>query len=744
MGRHSGFRGANGRGARFALISTAALALATGAAAQGAAGDADQGSSIQTTRTEVGEVVVTAKHFVPSGGETATKTNIALIETPQSISIVTRDQIDLLNFIDAQQAVRYTAGVFGENYGPDLRFDFFTVRGFTPKQYIDGLAAPISTTIYSVGVDLYAFQSLDLLKGPASVLYGNAPPGGIFNEVSRRASSQFGGEIEAKYGSYNFKEVAGTVTGPVTDWLDARFTGLYRDRNAEVDHIHAKRLLLAPTFTIKIGEHTRLTPLLYYQYDRVDGGEGGFLPVYGTLLPNPNGPLPRSTNLDSRADVYDRQQYGIGYEFSHDFTSAISFHSNLKWSHYRELTPVGVYDSGGLVNITDPTKPSYYRTILQSNFTYREEVSSFATDNRFDALAETGPLQHKLLLGIDYRHVRNAADYGFDFGTAMIDAYHPTEVPLANPNLGYPTRYNHQTLGQTGLYGQDQVKFGRLYFTFGGRYDWVNSTYLSPFTPVTSPPVANSQSESKLTYRVGLNYVTASGIAPYISYATSFEPQIGQDGVTMQPFKPSTGKQVEGGVKFDARGLPSDVKLFATAAVFDIRQTNVVSTTPSVSPVFGTQSGEVEVYGAELEFVARIHNQLSLNGSYSYNHSKVLKSNTAAEVGQPLPVTPQNKASLFVDYTLQKGVLGGLGFGAGVRYTDGSAGSLPGFFNPVVYDGQAATLFDAIIHYDMPGWRIAVNGSNIFDKGYVARCSGPNGCVYGAGREVIATITKRF
>ncbi|MDB5708796.1 MAG: hypothetical protein JWL96_866 [Sphingomonas bacterium] len=735
---------------RAALIASSMLTFTGAAFAQDAAPAAapapaaqDDATNIQTTRNDQGDVVVVARNFVP-GATTANKTDIPLIETPQSVSVVTRDQIDLLNFVDAQQAVRYTAGVFGENYGPDLRFDFFTVRGFTPKQYIDGLAAPISTTIYSVGVDLYAFQSLELLKGPASVLYGNAPPGGIFNETSRRASSQTSGEFNIKYGTDNYHQLSTTFTGAVTDGLNARFTGLYLDRNAEVDHIDAKRLLAAPTFTWHVDSATQLTGLLYYQWDKVRGGEGGFLPVQGTLLANPNGMIPRHTNLDDPNDIYERRQYGVGYDFSHRFSGGLTFHSNAKWSHYKEDTPLGVYDSGGLTNTTNPALASYYRTVQLSNFTYREQVDSFAADNRLDATVETGDVRQKILVGIDYRNVRNAADYGFDFGTGTTNVYNAVITPPANQALGYPTRYNHQRLRQTGVYGQDQIKIGDLYVTLGGRYDWVKSNYLDPFTAVSAPAASHDQSEQKFTWRAGASYVTSAGFAPYISYATSFEPQIGADSVTNQAYKPSTGRQWEGGIKYDGRGLSSDVKVFATAALFDIKQTNVVSTVPSVSPVFGTQSGEVEVYGGEVEFVVRIHNQLSINGAYSYNHSRVLKSNTAVEIGQPLPVTPKDKASLFADYTFQKGALGGFGFGAGVRYTSGSAGSLPGAFNPLVYYGQAATLFDAIVHYDAPHFRIAVNGSNVFDKGYVARCSGPAGCVYGAGRQIIATLTAKF
>src|SRR5262245_54442885 len=224
------------------LAGAFGLALGFSAHAQDAAAAASSDEDTTTpnetvTTTENGEqvVVVAARKYVPTGAQTANKSDIPLIQTPQSISVITRDQIDLLNFIDGQQAVRYTSGVQGENYGPDLRFDFVSVRGFTPKQYIDGIAAPISTTIYSVGLDPYAFESMDVLKGPASVLYGSAPPGGIYNQTSRRASDNFGGELLAQLGTTDYKQLGGTITGPLSDNVSARFTGLYRDREADRD-----------------------------------------------------------------------------------------------------------------------------------------------------------------------------------------------------------------------------------------------------------------------------------------------------------------------------------------------------------------------------------------------------------------------------------------------------------------------------------------------------------------------------
>ncbi|WP_095011936.1 TonB-dependent siderophore receptor [Tsuneonella mangrovi] len=725
------------------LVGIAAGAVIAVPAHAQEASDSSAPKTVKTTENGETTIVVVAKNFVPAAAVTATKSDIPLVETPQSVSVVSRDQIDLLNFTDAQQAVRYTAGVFGENYGPDLRFDFFTVRGFTPTQYIDGLAAPASTTISTVGLDLYAFQSLEVLKGPASVLYGSSPPGGIFNETSRRADSQFGGEFEVKGGTDNFKQVASTITGPVSDSVDVRLTGLYRDRDGNPDFTHAKRVMVAPTATFHLGADTQFTPLFYYQYDKVTGGTEGFLPVAGTLESNPNGQLSRKTNSANPDDVYERHQWGAGYNFEHSFGPAFKFVSNLRWSHYKEETPYGVYDSGGFVNTTDSTLANYYKTIYQSNFTYREQVEAFTTDNRIEAKLGSGPIESNFIAGIDYRNIHNVADYGFAGFNETIDLYNPIYVPV-EPTLGYTTRYNHQRVKQTGIYAQDQLGIGGFKLLASGRYDWVDSSYLTPYTLVTDPETVNYESSHKFTYRVGATYVTASGIAPYVSYATSFLPQIGTDSNTGNPFEPSTGKQWEAGFKFDGRSLGPGVKIFATAALFDIKQTNVVSTNPSAGPVYGTASGEVEVKGGEFEFVARIHNQLSINGSISYSDSTVLKSNTAAEIGAPLPVTPEYKASLFADYTISKGTLGGLGFGAGVRYTSSSAGSLPGFYNPVVYYGQAATLFDAAVHYDTPSWRFAVNASNLFDKTYVARCSGPAGCVYGASREIIGTVTKKF
>jgi iron complex outermembrane receptor protein len=714
------------------MLLTAHPALAQDDPDTGTADAATSGDQLETVATtdESGErmIVVTAKAYVPQGPSTATKSDIPLVETPQSISVVSRDQIDLLNFVDAQQAVRYVAGATGENYGPDLRFDFIQVRGFPPKQFVDGLATPVTTTIFSNGVDLYAFESLDILKGPASVLYGSAPPGGIYNQTSRRPQSEFDGEVSLKYGSDDYKQLGLTVTGAATDFLDLRGTVMIRDRDAERDFVHAKRIYAAPAATFHLGPDTRLTALAYYQYDKVDGDTNGFLPVQGTLLPNPNGKIRRGANLgEPDYNRYERTQWGAGFELQHDFGRDFNATINARWSDYSEEQD-SIFNS--FLNGDN-------RTVTRSIFPYAEDVSSFAIDGRLAGKVATGGIEHNLLAGIDHRAVQNEAFFGFLFGAGgTIDIFNPVYgvgAPFPRPAANIP--FSDQNLDQTGVYAQDQIAIGGLRLLLSGRYDWVD---LESF--------GATKDQHKFTWRAGASYVTPSGFVPYVSYATSFEPTLGADAAG-NPFQPTEGEQIEGGLKWDGRDLGPDIDLLATAAVFKINQKNVTSAVygPVTSPPLGsTQSGEVRVKGAELELVARIRDQLSINAAYAYTDSEVVASAEPLEIGAPLPVTPKHKASLFADYTIQRGGLGGLGFGAGVRHVSGSAGSLPGPFNTLVYISDSSTLFDAIVHYDTPGWRFAVNASNLFDKVYVARCAAPNNCTYGAGRQVIGTATLKF
>lgn len=702
------------------LLCAAPFAISAAAHAQ----EEQQPSGLDTARTAEGGIVVTASRFVPDGAITASKTTAPLIETPQSVTVISRDQIDLLNFIDVQQAVRYTAGVAGENYGPDLRFDFLRVRGFVPIQYIDGLQAPVSDTIDNVGIDLYGFEAIDILKGSASTLYGSTPPGGIYNLVSRRPSSEFDGELQVKYGSDDFKQAAGTLTGAVAPGISARLTGLYRDRDGQTDHVTAKRAYAAPAVTFAVTPDTTLTALAHYQWDRVEGDTNGFLPANGVLFDNPVGRVRRRINLgEPDYNYYRREQWSAGYELVHRFSPGLRFTQNLRWSDYSEYQQIIYASALGADN----------RTVSRSNFPFADDTQQFALDNRLDATFATGAIEHRLLVGLDYRNYREQS--AFAFGAASdIDLFDPvySTAPIVAPDL---SPFTDIRLKQTGIYAQDQMKLGGFILTLAGRHDWSDVTNFR-----TTPATRTKQ--DKFTWRAGATYVTDAGLAPYLSYSTSFLVNVGQTAAG-ERFVPSTGKQWEAGIKYEARTLGEDVKVFATAAVFRIQQDNPLLTDPD-SVFFDIQTGRVVSKGVELEAVARLYRKLSINAAYSYTDARITRSEFAPEVGARLEATPRHKASLFVDYTQDNGPLAGLGGGAGIRYLGSSPGVTPTTIPAVLYTSPAVTLFDATVHYDMPGWRFAINASNLFDKRYAGRCNGPTGCFFGQARQVIGTVTKPF
>ena len=707
-------RTAGARTSRRLLAVAIPLALAAGAAQAQSAGQP----------VELDRLVVSAPNYVPAGSMTATKSAVPLIETPQSISVVTRDQIDLLGFTDVQQAIRYTAGIVGENYGPDLRFDFLTLRGFTPKQYIDGLQAPITTTIFNVGAELYGFQEVDVLKGPAAVLYGNSPPGGIYNLTSRRAENVFGGELGVRVGSDDYKQLQGTVTGPIGDSLSARATLLYRDRGSQTEHVTGERTFFAPTFTWEIGPRTSLTGLAYYQKDANTGDTNGYLPAHGTLLGNPNGVIPRGRNLgEPDYNRYDRTQTGIGWDFRHAFSDTLSFQQNAKWYDYEEAQKM-VYSAGFQAD---------QRTVNRNSYPWAEDVDGFAIDSRFTVSFGSDRVRHTLLAGYDHRELSNLARYGFA-ATAPLDAFNPVYgASIITPPLA--TVFNNQRVRQGGVYVQDHIKAGRTIVTLSGRYDDVD--LLNKQTGVATR-------QDEFSWRAGLNYVLDNGVAPYVSYGTSFEPILGSDSVTGESFKPSTSAQVEAGVKFDARGLGDGIRLFATAALFRIEQDNLVNVQQGQTPMFGRQIGEVASRGGELEVVARIHDRWSINAAYSYTDTEVVRDAGGFATGDPLPTTPKHKLTGFVDYTIQQGSLAGLGFGLGARYLSEAAGSLVTQWNANVLYTKPTTIWDALVHYDLDNWRFSLNASNLFDKEWVGRCSAIANCIYGQGRQIMATVTWRL
>ena len=691
-----------------------------------AAGMCAGAAMAQDDSTQVEELVVTAPNYVPTTNTSATKIDIPLVETPQSITVITRDQLDILNVQDLQEAVRYTSGVVAENFGDDARFDWLIIRGFQPVEFIDGLQSPVGSTT-NVGLDVWGAQSVEILKGPAGTLYGATPPGGIMNLTMRRPQSEFGGEVQGSYGSFDAWQAAGDITGPIGDGrLEGRLTALWHDKGTQTELVDDQRFFASAALKWNITPDTQLTLLGYYQNDDIDGNSSGFLPSQGTLLPNPNGEIPVERNIgEPDYNLFTREQYGIGYDFSHRFNEHIVLKQNLKYSQV-DQNFLSIYGTGFLDANFDGT-PDDYRTVTRANFVFPEFIRVFAVDTRAEIRGETGEIKHTALVGVDYRRLKNDTDFGYG-AAPNLDVFNPVygaPIPPLTGSFAYIQRQDTQI----GIYAQDMMAYGGWRLTLTGRHDWLDTDSFG----------ADAGDDTAFTGRVGLSYLFESGFAPYAAYATSFLPVAGSDFFGT-PFVPTTGRQFEAGVKWEPK-LGRDVKVFATAAAYTLTQENVLTNDPDPAhPFFSVQTGEVKVQGLELEAVARIRERITLNASYTYTDSEVTKSN-GVDLHKQLPIVAKNKASVFADYTFQDGALAGFGAGVGIRYLDGAYGDAA---NTEILKGESATLVDLTVHYDYKNWKLAVNAANLFDDIYVQRCQSFASCFYGIRRNVTLTLGRKF
>ncbi len=664
--------------------------------------------------------------YVAQESDASTKTDTPLLEVPQSVSIVPQDQIRDQGASNVSEALRYTPSVLVQPNGESSHYDELRIRGFEPLKYQDGLPLPLQNWWATPRVETYGLQQIDVLRGPGSALYGQNSPGGLVNMVSRRPVFSPIGEVQLQLGSYDRVQGAFDIGGPLTQdrTLAMRLTGLMRDADTQVDHTHDQRVFIAPAFTWRPTDSTTLTILTQYAEDRGTYPHQ-YLPAQGTVYGNPYGRISRHTYVgDDSNNDFRRAQYAVGYAFEHRFDDTWTVRQNLRY--------MGM--SMDMLALRGEGLQADLRTLNRSATMMDADSANIALDNQGQAIFRTGALEHKLLFGLDY--ARTTGSYVFDLGTAdPIDVFRPV---YTNANARNFTRRadQHQTLDQFGLYAQDQVRFDRWLLTLSARQDWAgmrSDDYLFD--------TRTKQDDSEFTYRAGLTYNFPNGIAPYVSYATSFQPVIGVD-TNNQPFVPTTGRQVEAGVKYQPNGMNA---LF-TLAVFDLQQENSITYDPVT--FLGTQSGEVRVRGIELEARAALTEQIEFLASYSYLNSEITASSNPFEIGRNQPMTPEHQASAWLKYTFAESTVPGLGLAAGVRY-QGSNYSEVSSPDPVRV--PSSTLFDAALYYDLgkvapalDGMRLAVNGTNLFNRYTVTYCYGETYCSLGAGRTVTATLSYRW
>jgi iron complex outermembrane recepter protein len=668
--------------------------------------------------------------YVATHGASGTKTDTPLIETPAAVSVITQDQIQAQAAQSASQAVRYTSGIRSESAGADARFDNIYIRGFLADSYLDGMKLFTGYGFISSIVEPYNLERIEVLHGPASVLYGQASPGGLLDLVSKRSTEDPYHEMFLSTGSYGRIQGGVDLSGSIDQnkrWL-YRFTASGFDVGSQVDFTRYERISIAPSLTWRPDADTTITFLGTYQNDP----KAGFfnqLPAkgYGTLFPLANGQfIPTSfyRGVPSE-DSMSRESGRFGYLAEHRFDNVWTVRQNLRYNAINDAITT-IYPTGA--SATDPN------SLARSGFFENDRLRNFDLDNQAEAKFALGPFTHTTLFGVDYQ----TGTFNDSFGGAPVGFSVPS-ISVADPNYNTPipmvtTGTGSQSFNQVGLYAQDQIKLDHWIALLGVRWDQADSSTQN-LALATNTTTNTQLSNDAVTKRGALLYKFDNGIAPYIQYTESFQPQPGI-AFSGTGFVPTTGQQEEAGIKYQ----PNDKSLY-TLAAFNLQQQNVL--TPDLSHTgFSVQTGAIRSRGIELEGKTEIDRSLSLIASYTYLDQVITSSNVAYETGRHPVGMPMNSAALWADYTFHGGRLDGFGVAGGVRYLGDTAGNIAG---TTVLDVPAVTLFDAAVHYDFSalgpqykGYFLQVNASNLFDKTYVALCQ-DNGCYYGLRLQIIAT-----
>ncbi|GAN46555.1 TonB-dependent siderophore receptor [Methylobacterium radiotolerans] len=655
---------------------------------------------------------------------TATKTNTPLIEVPQSVSVVTREQLNDRNVQTFTDAVNYVPGAVSARSGFDPRFDQIFIRGFDVLTnqgiYRDGLRV-IGTGFAYPKSEPYGAEALTILRGPASGLYGLGSPGGILDITTKRPVFAPFGEVQFQAGSFDRFQGNFDVGGPIEGsggTMAYRLTGVRREAGTFIGlGTTDDQLYLAPAFTWKPSADTTFTFLSEFQVTNT--------PAATFFYNDPGFRVSKFYQGDPRFIGLDQTQYRVGYAFEHFITPDLIFRQNFR--HY------GLFLSAKYVDINNINEA---RTIGTRDTGYiREGLVQQTLDNQLEARFATGPVAHTVVGGVDYARYSLSARFGFGLApdlNLVTRNYGQQFIPT--PPLAPASR---QSQDQIGVYLQDQAKFGNFILTLNGRHDWVfQNNYATPDSAVSR------QDNSAFTGRVGLGYVLAPGLVPYASYATTFTPQVGIDR-NGQAFKPATGDQIEAGVKY----LIPGTNIQTAFAGFDINQSNILI--PDAGNLaFQTAGGAVRSTGFEAEATANLAPGTNL--TIAYTHVDIRFVNSVSATGQPIAGNrvsgiPSDTYASFLTYAFPpSSALRGLQIGGGIRFIGSSFAD-----DQNTVRNTAVTLYDALVAYDFAaldpkykGFRAQINAYNIFDRNYTTCSFGF--CNFNQPARVIGSLIYRW
>lgn len=673
------------------------------------------------------EVVVTAEkpgYAAPATTTGAQKTDTPLLKTAQAVSVVTEQLARDQDARKLEDILRNVAGISPGGYYDG--WDYYRIRGFNSafNTFWDGLRGD-----YGMNAEVYGMERVEVIKGPASTLYGQAPLGGLVNMVSKRPRRDFSGEVGFTAGSFDYYEGTLDITGPLLRDASGdtginvlgRMAAFYKNAGSFVDFVDTERLYLAPSLTFELGEDTSLTLLVNYTRD-----SGVFpmpLPASGTVTRNPHGEIPieRFLGLPGVSNEFVQERLRVGYEFRHRFNDHVSLRQNFSYSRLEQDWNDVLYNAS-----LDPDG----RTLYLYPYRYtNEKMDRFAVDTALDFRFDTGSLKHTLTAGMDYYRTNVTArnrqiDYA-DFPGSYV------AIDLFNPSYNF-TLPAYSTKGSTdtaqyslGFYLQEQVELTeQVTLTLGGRYDkaW------------HEVPGLDASNEA-FTPKAGLAYEFTPGVSAYANYSRSFQPQWYSTDADGTPVDPEEGENLEAGLKYDL----ADGRLTGMISVFHLTRENVATANlATANPFDSIVSGEQRSRGFEFETAAELAPGLLFTAAYTYLDAEVTRDNTLP-VGARLQGVPEHAASAWLKYTLQEGCLRGLGFGIGGRYYTEQAGDAQNSFNLPAYG-----LLDTALYYERDNFRMQLNFNNVLDRRHFVGSYNDLYVLPGRPFNLAASVTWKF
>ncbi|MBD9362195.1 TonB-dependent siderophore receptor [Methylomonas fluvii] len=625
--------------------------------------------------------------------ETATKTDTPLMETPVNIQVIPKAVLDDQQTIQMTEALKNVAGATVSHGSGGLSDDIF-LRGFRSSTYFRN-GFRIDSQYASIGNRQMAnVERLEVIKGPAAIMYGRMEPGGMVNVVTKTPLATPYYALQQQFGSYDLYRTTLDATGPLTqdDTLLYRFNGSFESSGSFREFVNSERTFLAPIVTWNISPRTQVSLEMEYRHDNLMDDPNNWPFVDGRFID-----MPRSRNFSGAAGKVNVEEKLIGLNWSHQFNDNWA----IKQRFVADLLDTAQNWPGISVDTPDPDN-----MVSRSVTFVPTQNNTYYTTLDVTGHFGTGPLEHTLLMGGDYYRTDNISD-PYTAELAPINIYNPVHNSSPITPFSPAGWASSNSADFVGLYAQDQIKLPYGLNVMGGfRYQYVKQWDNLNHT--------EQPADDEVTPRVGVLWQAQDWLSLYGNYIENFGVS-NQWATTLtgKPLPPESGQQWEVGSKFEF----FDGKLSATLAYYDITKQNVVTRDPSdVTGNFSIAAGEVRSKGPEVDIRGELLPGWNLIATYANFDTRVSKDNNGLE-GNRLFAVPRNVGSLWSTYDFRQGDLRGLKVGGGISMRDGATdGSRNGYQTA----GYATVDLLAAYAWKVEKSKITVqlNVNNLLDKTY--------------------------